>query len=250
MLQVPAECRRRQEKKIRAKLRIVGDRTEIQRYGRMKDKWEIRLVKAIGRFRWWGLFLFAAVLALFASFHLDADAQTWIVQHQKADLRDFMQGVSRWGDWSEHAVLGLIILAVAYWRRSKKWVRIAAAMLLALALAGAIARGVKISAGRARPSVHTDVSWNGPSISARYNAFPSGHTAVSAAFFSTLALARWRIGAPFLVVPILIAFSRMYVAAHYLSDVVSAFLIGLLAAYCVARWILPAIPNPQPAIRN
>jgi membrane-associated phospholipid phosphatase len=205
-------------------------------------------VKTIGRFRWCGLFLLAAGLALFASFHLDAGAQTWVAQHQKAGLRDFMHGVSRWGDWGEHVVLGLIILAVAYLRQSKKWMRIAAAMLLALALAGAVARVVKISAGRARPSVHTDVSWNGPSISPRYNAFPSGHTAVSAAFFSTLALARWRIGAPFLVVPILIAFSRMYVAAHYLSDVVSAFLIGLVTAYFVVSWILSPIENRQSEI--
>ena len=161
-----------------------------------------------------------------------------------------MQGVSRFGDWPEHVTLGLVLLALAYWRRSKKWMRIVAAMIVACAVAGAAARVIKISTGRARPNVQTEAVWNGPKLSARYNAFPSGHTAASTAFFATLALACWRIGAPLLVIPILIAFSRMYVAAHYLSDVVCAALIGLGVACVVARWIPAIIRNPQSEIRN
>jgi undecaprenyl-diphosphatase len=122
--------------------------------------------------------------------------------------------------------------------------RIFAAMILACALAGAVARVIKISTGRARPSVQTEAEWNGPRLSPRYNAFPSGHTAASTAFFATLAFASWRIGLGFLVVPLLIAFSRMYVAAHYLSDVICASLIGLLAAYFIARWL--RIQNSPP----
>jgi undecaprenyl-diphosphatase len=200
--------------------------------------------------RWWCLWACAAGLAILAAFCLDASAQAWVAQHQDAGLRTFMRGVSRFGDWPEHVALGGVLLALAYWHRSKKWMRIAAAMIVACALAGAAARVVKISAGRARPSVQTEAGWNGPNLSARYNAFPSGHTAASAAFFATLALACWRIGAPFLLIPILIAFSRMYVAAHFLSDVVCAALIGVVAACVVARWIPPTIRNPQSAIRN
>lgn len=198
--------------------------------------------------RWWCLFACAAGLAIFAAFCLDDSAQAWIAEHQSAGLRNFMRGVSRFGDWPEHIALGCVLLAVAYWRRSKKWMRIAAAMIVACALAGAAARVVKISTGRARPSVQTEDVWNGPNLSARYNAFPSGHTAASTAFFATLALACWRIGAAFLVIPILIAFSRMYVAAHYLSDVVCAALIGVVTAYIVAHWILSPIENRKSEI--
>jgi undecaprenyl-diphosphatase len=200
--------------------------------------------------RWWCLLACAAGLAIFAAFCLDASAQAWVAQHQDAGLRNFMRGVSRFGDWPGHVALGGVLLALAYWRRSKRWMRIAAAMIVACALAGAAARVVKVSAGRARPSVQTEAGWNGPSLSARYNAFPSGHTAASTAFFATLAFACWRLGAPFLLIPILIAFSRMYVAAHFLSDVVCAALIGVVTAYVVARWIPPTIRNPQSAIRN
>jgi len=192
---------------------------------------------------WWCLLFFAAGLFLLASFYFDARAQTWIAEHQTAGVKKCMRTVSRLGDWPEHISLGLVLLVLAYWRRSKKWMRIFAAMILACALAGAAARVVKISTGRARPSVQTETAWSGPTLSARYNAFPSGHTAASMAFFATLALASWRIGIPCLIIPMLIAFSRMYVAAHHLSDVVCASLVGLLAAYFVSRWISPEIRN-------
>lgn len=153
--------------------------------------------------------------------------------HQEPIWRSIMDGVSRYGDWPEHAALGLILLTVAWSRGSKQWMRIFAAMIVACALAGIAARVVKISTGRARPHVQTETAWSGPRLSSRYNAFPSGHTAASTAFFATLVLAGWRIGAPLLLVPLLIAFSRMYVAAHYLSDVVGAIIIGLVCAVIV-----------------
>jgi membrane-associated phospholipid phosphatase len=167
-------------------------------------------------------------------------------QHQSPGLRNLMQTVSRFGDWPTHVALGLILLALAYWRGNKKWTRIFAAMILACALAGAATRVVKISAGRARPNVQTEAGWNGPRFSPRYNAFPSGHTAASTAFFATLALASWRIGLGLLLVPLLVAFSRMYVAAHFLSDVVAAALIGAVAAYVVVNW-KPPIENRRNA---
>jgi membrane-associated phospholipid phosphatase len=206
-------------------------------------------MRTIVSLRWWFLFSFATGLALLASFCFDASAQAWIAQHQSADMKNFMRSVSRLGDWPAHIMLGLTFLTLAYWRRSQRWMRILAAMILAFALAGAAARVIKISTGRARPDIQTEAGWNGPRFSSRYNAFPSGHTATSTAFFATLALASWRIGLAFLVVPLLIAFSRMYVGAHHLSDVVGAAFIGIVIAYVVVRWI-PIIRNPQSGIRN
>jgi membrane-associated phospholipid phosphatase len=204
-------------------------------------------VAVIIRFRWWwGLLVVGAGLLMVASFYFDGAVQTWIAQDQNPGVRKFMRGVGQVGDWPEHISLGLVLLVLAYWRRSKKWMRIFAAMILACALAGAGARVVKIAAGRARPSVETEAAWKGPSLSSRYNAFPSGHTAASTAFFATLALASWRIGIPFLVIPLLIAFSRMYVAAHHLSDVVCASFIGLLSAYVVAHWLLGEVRDRKP----
>lgn len=186
-------------------------------------------------FRWWYLWFFGAALALVASFYLDAGAQSWIAQHQSGAMKNLMRNVSRFGDWPEHVALGLVLFVLAIWRGSRKWKRIFAAMILACALAGLVARVVKITAGRARPSVQTEAEWNGPRLGSKYNAFPSGHTAASTAFFAVLAFASWRIGLWLLWIPLLIAFSRMYVAAHYLSDVVFAAMLGALVALIVAR---------------
>jgi membrane-associated phospholipid phosphatase len=200
--------------------------------------------------RWWFLLFAGAVLLLTASFYLDAAAYAWMLQHQNPGVRNLMQTVSRFGDWPEHIALGLLLLGISYWRESKKWTRIFAAMILACALAGVATRVVKISTGRARPNVQAEAQWNGPKFSPRYNAFPSGHTAASTAFFATLAFAAWRIGLGLLAIPLLIAFSRMYVAAHHLSDVMAAALIGALAAYFIARRMEFQIRKAKSEIRN
>lgn len=203
-------------------------------------------MSGIVAFRWWYLFFFAAGFALLASFYFDAPAMAWIAQHQNAGLLNFFRAVSKFGDWYAHIALGFLLLGLAWWRGSKRWMRIATAMILACALAGVAGRAIKISTGRARPAVETDAAWRGPSLQARYNAFPSGHTVASTAFFATLALASWRIGAGCLLIPLLIGFSRMYVAAHHLSDVVAGAVVGFLAAYFIVRWRLREKPEPQP----
>jgi membrane-associated phospholipid phosphatase len=203
----------------------------------------------MGALRWFLVFP-AAALLLLASFYGDAAVHAWMTQHQFPALRSFMQAVSKYGDWPEHVVLGLLLLGIAYWRGSKHWRRVFAAMIIACALAGVGARVVKISTGRARPNVQTAAEWNGPKLNPRFNSFPSGHTAASTAFFAALAFASWRIGAGFLVIPILIAFSRMYVAAHHLSDVVCAAMIGAMAAYVVVNWKPLQIANRKSKIEN
>jgi len=166
-----------------------------------------------------------------------------MLEHQSRGMRNFMEAVSWVGDWPGHVLLGLILMGIAYLRGNKRWVRIFAAMLLACALAGIANRVVKISTGRARPNVQVEARWSGPNFSASYHSFPSGHTAASTAFFATLAFASWRIGLGLLAIPLLIAFSRMYVVAHHLSDVVCAALLATLVAYLVARRMLVEIRN-------
>jgi undecaprenyl-diphosphatase len=202
----------------------------------VKYKREIRANTAARR---WFLISAGAVFLLLASFYWDTAAQAWVREHQTAGVRNFMETVSWIGDWPGHVLLGLILTGIAYLRGSKRWVRVFAAMILACALAGIANRVVKISAGRARPNVQAEARWSGPNFSGSYHSFPSGHTAASTAFFATLAFASWRIGLGLLAIPLLIAFSRMYVGAHHLSDVVCAALLATLVAYLVARRIFP-----------
>ena len=187
------------------------------------------------RFWLWTIVAITAAISLAIAFWLDPVVQNWIVEHPNRQLRSVMHQVSRYGDWPTHVVLGLVLLAIAWWRKSQRWSRVFLAMLMACALAGVTARVIKITTGRARPSVRTELAWTGPSLSSKYHAFPSGHTASSTAFFAVLLFVCWRIGLPCMLIPTLIAFSRMYVAAHYLSDVIFAALLGVLCAFVTVR---------------
>ena len=183
----------------------------------------------------WIFAIVLAIVALAAAFHFDESVRVWVTEHSNRSMKQLMRNVSRYGDWPEHIVAGVSLVAVAWWRGSKRWVRIGLTMMLACALAGIAARGLKIATGRARPSVKQELRWNGPRLSPKFHSFPSGHTAATTAFFGVLFFANRRLALCLLPVPLLIAASRMYVAAHYLSDVICAAIIGILCAWLCAR---------------
>jgi undecaprenyl-diphosphatase len=185
---------------------------------------------------YWLIGIAIAAVIIATAFYLDAAVRDFIASHQNPSVRNFMRNVSRFGDWPEHFALGLLLLAIAWWRGNKKWTRIFLSMLIALSIAGLAGRAIKISTGRARPSVKFEQSWNGPRlVGSKYHSFPSGHVVASTAFFAVLVFANRRIGLPCLAIPILIGFSRIYIGAHYLSDVVCAAILGILCAILVWR---------------
>ena len=198
---------------------------------------------------YWLIGIVIVAIIMVGAFYLDHAVHSCIAAHQTHGLKRFMYKVSRLGDWPEHVGLGLALAGFAWWRGNKKWTRVFLAMLIALAIAGVASRAVKIAAGRARPSVKSELLWGGPRFNSKYHAFPSGHTAASTAFFAVLFFGSWRIGLACLPIPLLISFSRMYVEAHYLSDVVFAAILGVLCALLVARLLRLQIENRKPKIK-
>ena len=189
---------------------------------------------------YWLIGIAIAAVAIGASFYFDDAVWNFIQQHQNRGVYDFMRNVSRFGDWPSHVVLGLLLLGTAWIRGTRKWSRVFLAMLIALALAGVTGTVIKGVVPRPRPSVHTDIRWGGPHFSTKYHSFPSGHVGASTAFFGVLLIARRRVGLACFAIPILIGFSRMYIGAHYLSDVVCAAVLGFLCALLVGCLLLNA----------
>lgn len=185
--------------------------------------------------------LVAAFILVAIAFALWADSfiASWINLHASGSLKHAAVVISRIGDWPAHVAVGIIGMTAAFFARRKDWVRIFLAMLIACALAGFVARAIKIATGRARPLVQSEKVWNGPRFSAKYNAFPSGHTASSTAFFAALFFARRKIGAPLLVIPVVIAAARVLANAHYLSDVTFAAALGIVCAALTCRSVIP-----------
>lgn len=192
---------------------------------------------------YWIIAMAIAATAIALSFHFDDSVRDFIMQHQNVAMRNFMRYVSMFGDWPTHAAIGLILLFLAWRRGNKEWTRICLAMLLAMLLAGVAGTVIKRTLPRARPSVHADARWGGPRFSSKFHSFPSGHVGASTAFFGVLLIARRRIGLACLPIPILIGISRMYVGAHYLSDVVCAAILGSVCAVAVAYFVLLPISN-------
>ena len=97
----------------------------------------------------------------------------------------------------------------------------------ALLASGLFSRVIKIIVARPRPNAAAGAlaSW-WPSLDAAYNSFPSGHATSAFTLAAILAVAapsgRWA----FYVVAGVIAFSRVAVDAHFVSDVVAGGLLG------------------------
>ncbi len=66
--------------------------------------------------------------------------------------------------------------------------------------------------------------------------FPSGHSTCSVAASTVLfcRFPKW-IGAPALVLALLICFSRLYIGIHYPTDVMAGMLIGMASAFLAMR---------------
>jgi membrane-associated phospholipid phosphatase len=194
---------------------------------------------------YWLIGIVIAATAIAVSFHFDDTVREFMTQHQNPPMRNFMRYVSLLGDWPTHTAVGLLLVVLAWRRGSEEWTRIFLAMLLAMMLAGVAGTVIKRTVPRARPSVHTETGWVGPRSSWKYQSFPSGHVGASTAFFGVLLIARRRVGIACLPIPILIGVSRMYIGAHYLSDVVYAAVLGTLCALVVAHFLLLQIVNRQ-----
>lgn len=215
---------------------------------RLPDAWRTRaalVVAVVG----------AAALALFVSIAdgaienddlsaLDPAVTDWAVRSREAVLTS-----GAWFFTDLGGTVGLIVLTIvaaaglAVARR-----RVHAATLL-LTMAGSSVTTVllKLAFGRQRPS--TDLLLGAPS--ATYS-FPSGHSFNTAVFMGTLAgfvllsgTTRGRKTAAVLVavlVTVLVGLSRVYLAYHWMTDVLGGWMLGVawLCASCLLALLVAA----------
>jgi len=139
-------------------------------------------------------------------------------------------------------IIGVCVVAVVlvWWRTRRWWFALIPA--LAISLQATIFVTVSTVIGRMRPDVpHLDPA---PPTSS----YPSGHVGASVALYSSLAIMATTIERTWLrrtvigvcsVVPVLVAYARMYRGMHHLSDVVVGAVNGVacaaLAAACLVH---------------
>jgi membrane-associated phospholipid phosphatase len=210
------------EKNKRASVR------RVVRRGKPRRLLSGALVSLVG---YLALAVFAAQQQLFA---LDYGTHTWVLLLRHEALNLPMEVVTRLGD-----NIGLVLLIAvgmaALWRVNRRW---AVALPVLMAGAGALQWIAKAAVGRPRPNL---APWG----------FPSGHVLSLVVFFGLMAYLiamassrrrRWRALACLIAaVPVIVvAFSRLYLDKHWLSDLVGGLAIG--ATYLLlAIWVVEVV---------
>jgi membrane-associated phospholipid phosphatase len=196
------------------------------------------------------LLTLSAICATWASFELDEPARQAVIQTQdegweKTDDFRFKTAVRRVGDWPWLMLAGGIGLAIAWKIRSRQWMRIVAAAMIASTLAGLIANTSRLTTGRTRPRESPAIpqGFYGPWREGRltignppFNSFPSGHTATAFAFAGVILFARPWLGIGAIAFASLIPWSSIMMGEHHFSDVVVAICLSLFIAWWSFKW--------------
>jgi undecaprenyl-diphosphatase len=159
---------------------------------------------------------------------VDARFSAWLHAHSLNSLTRVMLLITR-----VHSVLGVTVMTLAvsafiWTKRLRFWV-----LKLLLAVFGGMLLNLLLKHVFVRQRPHLD----NPLLTLTTYSFPSGHTLMATVFYGTLCVLvgsrvrhwRWRVlaiaVAGFMI--LLVGFSRIYLGAHYLSDVLAAIAEGL-----------------------
>jgi membrane-associated phospholipid phosphatase len=138
---------------------------------------------------------------------------------------------------SEWILIPLGIYVIYYYRKSV----IAYKTLyiwLCVAISGILVQPFKVAIGRARPSkfeLEGVFSFKPFAFNSGYYSMPSGHATTALALSVALAILFPKYKVPLIIVGLFIAFTRIIVGAHYMSDIVAGGLIGTFTAIIISK---------------
>lgn len=177
---------------------------------------------------------------------VDIRLSNYLHVHQSTALTTAMHGVTSFGSTLAGISLAVFFGVFLIWKRRFGWLFTLTASVLGGAL---LNRLLKYLFHRPRPF------FDDPILTLTSYSFPSGHTmlatvlyGVIAAYFVTNAR-RWQQRALILIsaglLILLVGFSRIYLGAHYLSDVLAAFAEGF-AWLSLCLTVLFSVSDQQP----
>ena len=167
---------------------------------------------------------------------IDLRVTLWLAAHRRPEATAFLLLVTQAHQTKWMLAATLVVAAWLAWRRH--WAPVAR---LGVVPAGMLLNaGLKTVFHRPRPVVGE------PLVHLLTLSFPSGHAAGSTVFYGALCalvFARWRSRAVratavalAVIMVLLVCFSRVYLGAHYLSDVTAGVAVG---AICLALFLAP-----------
>jgi membrane-associated phospholipid phosphatase len=183
------------------------------------------------------------------SFLFDQAVIEWVKAHDWKALKAGAGFLSKWGDWPELMLFASVGLVFALLAHSRLFCKILLCMMISATISGAIVTSARALTGRARPNnTEATQEWNGPwrhgqllLFKNKYHSFPSGHTGAAFAFFAVPFFANRASGWWALLAAAAIAWSRIYLNVHHLSDIMAGALVGLIIAFLVWERLAPRI---------
>jgi membrane-associated phospholipid phosphatase len=190
------------------------------------------------------------VIALVLMFTADVSLGYWTMQFPQ-ELRPAATWITRRGEGIEFLVVSGIILLLGIfvptgsWRRSSI-VRAEAAVLAAgFAFFSVVGGGLvdlllKNVIGRARPvlfETYGHLHFKLFAFSSTFASFPSGHSSTAGAMAMSLCLLFPRFRSVFIAMGVLICLSRLALHAHWASDIVMGWAVGIAFSYWLAHFL-------------
>lgn len=207
------------------------------RFAKSDKNFSLYLVLLLGT----GFLLLTIFVHLLPNSFIDVEFSEEMQEHRNPILDGLMKSVSIFGHpWI--ALSSILITALSFFIAQYR--REALFILFTLLSAG-IGHLLKIVVDRPRPTADlVQIIEN-----AKYQSFPSGHTIFYISFFGFLTFLmyrlknlplrlRWLVSIFSLLLIFAVPFSRVYLGAHWLTDVAAGFLVGLLCLYGVIRGYL------------
>ncbi|MBI3595702.1 MAG: phosphatase PAP2 family protein [Nitrospirae bacterium] len=134
------------------------------------------------------------------------------------------------------AVEAAVLYVIGRWLKQQKLKQAGGRSLIAVAVAGTVVQVVKHLTGRPRPKlVDTGIMNWGPSFASGHDSFPSGHTisafAMAAVLSAVYPAGQWI----WYSLAVFVAFTRIYIDAHFASDVFVGAVLGVLIGVWASR---------------
>lgn len=167
-----------------------------------------------------------ALISFFLSLLVDQDVASFLAQYRTASLNVIFNFFTLIGTF---IVIPLILISIYLWKTKNK--RLIIQLWLSLFLSLAIAYLLKFTVQKPRPEqalgIKAVISENGYS-------FPSAHATAAFSALPILDFVFKKSRFLWHTLAILVAFSRVYLGVHYLSDIIAGALIGYIVSDFVA----------------
>jgi membrane-associated phospholipid phosphatase len=188
-----------------------------------------------------GFVVLTVFVLLFPSSFIDNKFSQEVQEHSNPFLDTLMKTISTFGymPYSAIMVVGTSLIFLAFKRKKESL------FVVLTALSALISLGIKILVNRPRPTDNIVKIL----VKTTEKSFPSGHVLFYVVFFGFLILLMYEIKTipkwvkfPVSVISLFLIFtvpySRVYLGAHWFTDVTAGFFLGLICLYGLSVWYL------------